>query len=322
MPNMRRNAQSLSRQKVNLYAYLHIHLHSFFASLGRLARTPFNFMMTVGVIGITLSLPAGMLVSIDNMKAISGQINLNQNISVFLKRSVTHQDADKLKRIFQKNPNIAEAVLIDKQAALDEFKEYSGFGAALNALGENPLPHVILLTPIEELDNSLALRSLLNDIKQNNAVQFAQLDMTWVERLNALLSIAERGVSLIILLLGIAVLLVVSNTIRLELQARREEIEITRLVGATQAFIRRPFVYSGFWYGLFGGILACLLVNLSLWLLDGPTSALSKLYGSNFNLHYLGFSDTVTWLFFSVSLGIVGSWIVVHRHLSNLENID
>lgn len=322
MPNLRHNTQKSSLHYGKLYAYLHIHLHSFFSSLGRLARTPFNFMMTVGVIGITLSLPAGMLVSIDNLKAISGQINLNQNISVFLKHSVNHKDARKLTEVFQKNPSITKAVLIDKQAALDEFKEYSGFGAALNALGENPLPHVIQLTPIAGLDSTIALSSLLNDIKQHNAVQLAQLDMTWVERLNALLSIAERSVSLITFLLGIAVLLIISNTIRLELQARREEIEITRLVGATQAFIRRPFVYSGFWYGLSGGILACLLVDLSLWLLDGPTSTLSKLYGSNFDLHYLGLGNVLMWLCLSILLGIVGSWVVVHRHLSNLEDID
>ena len=311
-----------NRQTSNLPSYLHIHLQTFFASLGRLSRTPFNFMMTIGVIGITLSLPAGMMVAIDNFKAVSGTISLNHNMSVFLKVSATKDDANKLLAQLTENPKVSSTTLIDKQAALDEFKQYSGFNAALNLVEKNPLPHVIQLTPHTDFTNTRALEILLAEINQNPLVDNAQLDMTWMKRLNALLSIAQRSITLITLLLGIAVLLIVSNTIRLELQNRREEIEITRLVGATQAFIRRPFIYSGFWYGLFGGILACLLVQLSLWILDGPTSTLSNLYGSGFDLHYLSFSNMLNWLVFSVLLGITGSWIVVSQHLSTLENLD
>jgi len=304
----------------NLSSYLHIHLHTFFASLGRLARSPFNFMMTVGVIAITLSLPAGMLVSIENLKNLSGQIDLKHNISLFLKQSINREQALKLTQKLQQNPDIAEATLIDKQEALDEFRQYSGFNAALSTLAENPLPHVIQLSPISDFDEPTALNTLLTQFKQHSDIDLVQMDMSWLERLNAILNIAQRSVTLITLLLGIAVLLIISNTIRLELQNRQSEIEITRLVGATQAFIRRPFIYGGFWYGLFGGVLACLLVNLSLWLIDGPTSTLSNLYGSHFKLHYLSFNSTLNWISFSILLGISGSWVVVNRHLNMLEN--
>ena len=144
--------------------------------------------------------------------------------------------------------------------------------------------------------------------------------MVWVERLYCIVNIAQRGVSLITILLGFAVLLIVSNTIRLELQNRRDEIDITRLVGATRSFIMRPFIYSGFWYGSLGGILACLLVNLSVWLIDGPTSSLASLYSSSFSLQFMSFSHALLWVLFAILLGIVGSWIVVSRYLSELES--
>ena len=305
--------------RFNLKLYVHIHLHSFFASLGRLARSPFNFMMTVSVIAITLSLPAGMLVSIENLKAVSGQIDLTHNISLFLNHTVSLDKAKQLADSIQNNIKVSETKLIDKQAALEEFRQFSGFGSALSSLGENPLPHVIQVSPGISFDNPAAVKSLITELKQNPDIKLVQMDMSWLERLNAILDIAQRGVTLITILLGIAVLLIISNTIRLELQNRRDEIDITRLVGATHAFIKRPFIYSGFWYGLLGGIGACLLVTLSLWLLDGPTSALSSLYNSPFNISYMSFSSVVFWITLSILLGIIGSWVVVTRHLNRLE---
>ncbi|ORU89504.1 MAG: ABC transporter permease [Cycloclasticus sp. symbiont of Poecilosclerida sp. M] len=294
-------------------------MHTFFASLGCLARTPFNFMMTIGVIGITLSLPAGMLVAIDNFKSISGNIDLNHNISLYLKHHVTQEAAEHLSNTLKENPKISHVRLIDKQQALEEFREYSGFGAALNTLEKNPLPHLIQITPTDDNLSEEAIQSLRDELEQNSETQNVQIDMAWLKRLNALLNIAERTVSIIVLLLGIAVLLIVSNTIRLELQNRRDEIDVTRLVGATRAFIRRPFIYSGFWYGVFGGVLACLLVTLSIWLIDGPTSILSKLYGNSFQISYMPFLSILFWLVFAILLGVVGSWVVVSRHLSRLE---
>ena len=318
MASRRQNIQRPG-QPFNLKLYVHIHLHSFFSSLGRLARAPFNFMMTVGVIAITLSLPAGMLVSIENLKAVSGQIDLTHNLSIFLNHNVSLDKAKELANSIESNNKVAQTILIDKQTALEEFRQYSGFGSALSSLGENPLPHVIQVSPVISFNNPAALKSLVIELKQHPEIKLVQMDMSWLERLNALLHIAQRGVTLITILLGIAVLLIISNTIRLELQNRRAEIDITRLVGATHAFIKRPFIYSGFWYGLLGGIGACLLVTLSLWLLDGPTNALSSLYNSPFSISYMSFGSIVFWLALSVTLGIVGSWIVVTRHLNDLE---
>ena len=304
----------------NLRAYLLIHLHTFFASLGRFSRAPFNFMMTVSVIAITLSLPSGLLVSINNFKSLSGQIDLNNNISLFLNQSVSLEQARQLTDSLNNHEEITQAVLIDNKAALDEFRQYSGFGSAINALDTNPLPHVIQISPIASFNNQAALNTLVSELKQHNDIELVQMDMGWLDRLNGILNIAQRGVSIITILLGFAVLLIVSNTIRLELQNRRAEIDITRLVGATRSFIMRPFIYSGFWYGFLGGVFACILVNLAVWLIDGPASSLANLYNSAFNLAFMPFSHAILWILFSIFLGISGSWVVVSRYLTELEN--
>lgn len=319
MARRRSNIQQPARH-FSLRAYLLIHLHTFFASLGRFSRAPFNFMMTVSVISITLSLPSGLLVSINNLKSLSGQIDLNNNISVFLSSSITLTQATELTAQLQKNDKVTQAILIDKKSALDEFRQYSGFSSVINTLDHNPLPHVIQITPIASIDNQTSLTVLVNELKQQPSIQLVQMDMGWLERLNGILHIAQRGVSIITLLLGFAVLLIVSNTIRLELQNRRDEIDIMRLVGATHAFMRRPFIYSGFWYGLLGGIFACLLVNLSVWLIDGPTSSLATLYSSSFSIEFMPVVHALLWIAFSIFLGVFGSWVVVSRYLNELES--
>ncbi|KXJ47439.1 MAG: permease-like cell division protein FtsX [Cycloclasticus sp.] len=319
MASRRGNIQRPMRS-FNLRSYLLIHLHTFFASLGRFSRAPFNFMMTVGVIAITLSLPSGLLVSINNLKSLSGQVDLNNNISLFLNQSVNLEQATQLTTSLANNEKITQAILINKNAALEEFRQYSGFGSAISVLEDNPLPHVIQITPIATFNNPVALKSLVDELKQQNDIQLVQMDMGWLDRLNGILNIAQRGVSIITILLGLAVLLIVSNTIRLELQNRQDEIDITRLVGATRSFIMRPFIYSGFWYGFLGGVFACILVNLAIWLIDGPASSLANLYNSAFNLTFMPFSHAMLWILFSIFLGISGSWIVVSRYLSELEN--
>lgn len=314
------SARRQSRFQFSLDTYLQLHLHTLFSSLGRLCRHPFSLFMTVGVIGITLALPAGMQVTLTNLELASGRLELNHQISLFLKQDLTDTRAKLLTERLEKNPAIDTATLIAKQQALEEFQQYSGFGSALDALKNNPLPHVIQVAPKESHANPTDLTLLVNQLQEDPEIDQIQLDMAWLKRLNAILGIAERSITLLTGLLGLAVLLIVGNTIRLELNNRREEIEITRLVGATRAFIRRPFLYCGFWYGLLGGLIASILVNGSVWLLHGPTSTLSQLYQSSFSLHFMSFSNFLLLNVFSVFLGILGAWIVVHRHWHHLEH--
>lgn len=316
----RNNSLKGTTSGFSLRSYFHIHLHHFFASLGRFSRAPFNFLMTVSVIGITLFLPAALLVSINNLSTLSGQVDINNNMSIFLHADVSIEQAKTVAQELEQNKSIIKATLIDKTKALEEFKHFSGFGAAIDALGRNPLPHVIQIEPTAEFSNPEQAKILVRSLNSQPAIKTVQLDLAWLQRFNSLLHIAERAIGLITVLLGFAVLLIISNTIRLELQNRRDEIGITRLFGATQAFIMRPFIYSGFWYGVFGGLLACILVNLSVFILDGPIRSLSALYQSQFDLNYLSLQHSVLWIIFAIFLGVLGAWLVVHRHLKELES--
>jgi cell division transport system permease protein len=209
--------------------------------------------------------------------------------------------------------------VIGRQEALAEFRRLSGFGEALDLLGENPLPVVLLLQPSQRASTPEGAAALADRLGKLPEVDMAQLDLEWVRRLHAMTRTAERGIWVLVTLLSLAVLLIVGNTIRLEINNRRQEIEITKLVGATNAFIRRPFLYDGLWYGILGGLIAWLLITLSLLLLQGPVADLAGLYDSQFDLAGLSLGGSLVVLGGSGLLGLAGAWLAVGRHLAAIE---
>jgi len=295
------------------------HLRTLIASLGAMTRQPAASLMTVAVIAIALALPAGMFVLLNNASHVSVGWDNSAQISVFLKSKVSEKQAKKLMGKLRLYDDINNVSLINKSQALDEFKEISGFGGAIEALGGNPLPHVLTVEPKIDANRPDKIRHLLKRLNQQKQVELAQLDLQWVKRLFAMLDIAQRAIWVIASLLGIAVLLVVGNTIRLDIQNRREEIEVTKLIGGTNAFIRRPFLYTGLWYGIGGGLLAWLLTSLSIGLLDNSVTHLASLYNSGFQVQGLSFSEGMSMIGFSCFLGLGGSWIAVGKHLSEIE---
>lgn len=299
--------------------YVLRHLQVLFATLGQLARTPVATLMTVAVIGITLALPAGLYVLLDNARQASGGWDRGAQVSLFLKSSVQDAQAQALLARLRRLPAVAEAQFISREAALDEFKRLSGFGDALETLASNPLPAVVVIRPAAAHSDASALEALVADLRREPAVDLAQVDLEWVQRLQLLLVIAQRGVLLLAVLLGLAVLLIIGNTIRLAVLNRREEIEIIKLIGGTDAFIRRPFLYAGVLQGLLGGTLAWLLIHASLVLLSGPIGELSALYGSTYTLSGLPGKASALLLLASGSLGWIGSRLAVGRHLRAIE---
>lgn len=175
------------------------------------------------------------------------------------------------------------------------------------------------MQPIIDQNRPDKIQHLIKQLRQLKQVDIAQLDLQWVKRLYSMLEIAHRGIWVISALLALAVLLVVGNTIRLDIQNRRAEIEVTKLIGATNAFIRRPFLYSGFWYGLSGGVLAWILTSISIGLMENSVERLATLYNSGFQLHGLYFNEAMGLIIFSCTLGLLGSWIAVSRHLHEIE---
>ncbi|SHF27998.1 cell division transport system permease protein [Microbulbifer donghaiensis] len=286
-------------------------------SLRRFFATPLASAMTALVIAIALALPAALQLGLVNFqRAVAGWDGQPQ-ISVFLHKeardSAVQSFADKLRA----DPAIAEVTYISPEAALAEFQQSSGLGDALAGLGANPLPAVLLLRPRDTSGEQLEfLAQRLRDSAMTDSVV---LDMAWVQRLAQLTDLGRRLSAGLAVLLAMGVLLVVVNTIRLHIESRREEILVVKLVGATDAFVRRPFLYSGLCYGFFGGLLAWLLVALGVALLAGPVAGLSSSYGSAYSLSGPGISYLLGLTAGAALLGLIGAWLAVARHIKAIE---
>lgn len=288
-------------------------------SLGRMYRAPLTSLMTAAVIGIALALPMGLYVVLQNFQAVSGGWDGSSQMSMFLKLDVSDADARALGQRLRALPEFDSVRVLSRKEAMQEFRELSGFGDALNVLEENPFPAVLILRPDRKFSHPESVREIVEQLRQLPETDLVQLDLQWVKRLYTIMEIAQRGVLVVAALLSLAVLLIVGNTIRLDIQNRRDEIIITKLIGATNAFIRRPFLYSGIWYGLFGGIIAWLLISLALSLVAAPVHRLAGLYGSQFTLSALDLASVAILLGGSIVLGLGGSWLAVSRHLSAIE---
>jgi cell division transport system permease protein len=299
--------------------WLQRHAQVALASLGRLFNNSLASFMTCAVIGIALALPIGLHVMLNNLQSLSGGWDSGASISLFLKQSVSDKQAAALAKKLRLHKRIEKVELVTKEAALDEFQRLSGFAEALQALDSNPLPSLLVIQPKSDYTTAETAQLLVRELGLLPEADIVQLDLQWVRRLQAITVIAQRAVVVLATLLGLAVLLIVGNTIRLEIQNRQAEIEIAKLIGATNAFIRRPFLYTGIWYGFFGGIIAWLLVAISITLLKGPVSNLANLYESAFDLSSLDWRTVITLIAGSGLLGLTGSWLAVSKHLSAIE---
>jgi cell division transport system permease protein len=295
------------------------HLQMLVASLGYLTRQPVSSLMTSAVIAIALALPAGLYIALDNASQLSADWDGSTMISLFLKDTTDLKQAQKLADRLALSKEIEKVVIIDRDQGLKQFQRISGFGDAIKFLDENPLPHVITVQPVGDQQRPDKVVHLVEKLQNESLVELAQLDMQWVKRLYTLLDVARRGVWIIGSLLSLAVLLIIGNTIRLDIQNRREAIEVSKLIGASDAFIRRPFLYTGMWYGISGGLLAWVLIAISLGIMADPVQKLAALYHSSYELSGLDGGDIITLLLLSCLLGLAGSWIAVGRHLSEIE---
>ena len=318
-PDNSTGAPVKQRPRGRVNAYFTHHLWVLVSSLGVLWRTPFATFMTAAVIGIALALPAGLHVLLQNVQKLSTGWEGTAQMSLFLKQDVSEKNIQELAKKLRKWDGVAEVRYISRNQALEEFRKLSGFGGALDSLNENPLPAVLVVRPTSEAAEPAQMELLLAKVRELKPVDLAQLDMEWVRRLSGIIELGKRGVLLLGGLLALAILLVVGNTIRLTILNRRDEIVVTKLIGATNAFIRRPFLYTGFWYGLMGAVLAWILVGLLLGLLSGPVSRLSFLYNSQFSLGGMDFETTAILLGSGIMLGLLGSWLAVGRHLQAIE---
>jgi cell division transport system permease protein len=300
-------------------AYLASHLQSALASLGRLSRSPIGSLMTILVIGIALALPAGLNLLLSNLRIIGGQWDGAPTLSLFLRQEAKEGEARALAERLGGPAGVGQAELITREQALAEFRQYSGFGEGLDLLKENPLPTVILIRPGAGTLAAEALERLAAQLRQEPLVEQVQIDLDWVRRFAAIAEIAQRVALGLAVLLSLSVVLIIGNTIRLEIRNRLDEIIIIKQVGGTDAFVRRPFLYSGLWLGLFGALAALSLLLLGGWLLQEPVSRLAQLYQSDFRLNPLDPLTLGLLLGGGPLIGLLGARTAIGRHLADIE---
>lgn len=302
----------------NIHNYLLRHLQVMLSSLGELWRQPFATTMTLLVIGIALLLPAGLYVILKNIEQISGEWEHANRISLFLHSGTPDNRGQLLAEQLKTWPDIMDITYQSAQQSLNEFREISGLDSLLETLPENPLPAVIIIEP-EENQPTDTIEALLDRLAALPEVEQAQLDMQWLQRLRSINKTGQRGISILATLLSLSVLLIIGNTIRLAILNRQTEIRVIKLVGGTNTFVRRPFLYTGMWYGLLGGVLAWFTLLISLLIISGPIDELAALYDGQFSLRWYA-GQTLFYLPLSgLVLGVLGAWLAVSRHLSAIE---
>jgi len=302
-----------------LSAFFYQHFQQIFISFRDLWKTPFSTMMTILVLGVALSLPAVFHVLQKNVERASGQWNKASEISLFLKKNISEQRVQVLINKLSLYSEIETVTHITSHQALEEFKEMSGFSKALNYLDENPLPDVLVVVPAKHAMTIAASKLLVAKLKREQDVDLVQVDIDWIEKLQSIIGLVVDVMMAIALLLLMSVFLVVSNTIRLNILNQRAEIEVMKLVGATNSFIQRPFVYVGIWYGFLGGIIAWILTLLLVQWIHSGVASLMDLYRIDFEISILNLREVAILVGLSSFLGFIASYVSVKRYLVKIE---
>jgi cell division transport system permease protein len=295
------------------------HLQALFGALGRLARTPLATLLTLIVIGVALALPAGLSLVVSNLRAATGGLGSAVDFTVHFKPGTAIERVQQVAAGARGRPGIESITVKTAAQALEEFKQASGFGDALTALEDNPLPHHLVVRPAQTASGPAEVESMRRYFSAFPEVDIVQLDLDWVRRLHSLLDVLKRVMWVVMAVLGLGVLAVIGNTIRLEILNRRPEIEVTKLVGGSNAFVRRPFLYTGLFYGLGGAVLAALIVVGALAYLDQAVTELSAQYGGRFRMAGLGADGFGVLAATGAALGWFGALISTGRHLRRIE---
>jgi cell division transport system permease protein len=304
---------------LSINAYFARHAQVLVGSLGRIVHQPFATLMTMGVIALALALPLFLSLLLQNARVATGNWNEAYDLSVYMDKKAGAGRVQSLAKQLKARGDVAAVRIITADQALAEFRNDSGFGKALDALSDNPLPDTLVVTPTLTASTPQGTETLKAAIAAMSDVQTVQIDTEWVKRLHAMLDLLRRVVLLTGGLLGVGIVLIVSNTIRLDILNRRVEIEVMKLVGASDGFARRPFLYSGIWYGLGGGLLALTLVAAASTVLARPVAQLAFLYGSDFRLEGLKLVVGLGVLSLAVALSWLGSWLAATRHIRAIE---
>lgn len=293
------------------------HVRVLLFTLRRLFATPLSSLLNILVIGIALSLPMGLYVLLQNVQGLAEQVAGTPQISVFLSLDSDKEDVARIGKQLKQHEAVGRVEFVPRDRALEQLKQTTGLADVIGGLTQNPLPDAYVVHPNKA--GAQALEALRDELQKWPGLEHVQLDSAWAHKLEALLKFGRMAVLILAVLLSFALAAVTFNTIRLQILTQRDEIEVSKLIGATNAFIRRPFLYFGLLQGLLGGAAAWAIITVSLHLLNGSLASLAQLYASSFMLHPPSASDSLTLLLFSAYLGWLGAWLSVAQHLWQIE---
>lgn len=297
--------------------WLHQHWLVFRFTLRRLLATPVASLLNIAIMGIALSLPVGVYVLLLNVHGMAAQAAGAPQISVFMSMNAGKDEVAQTGKRLGQLDGLDRVEFVPREQALEQLKHSTGLADVIGSLSQNPLPDAYILYP--KSSDPTTLEALRDQLQKWPVVEHVQLDSAWARKLDALLSFVRLSVLILSTLLSIALVAITFNTIRLQILTKRDEIEVSKLIGATHAFIRRPFLYFGLVQGLFAGAAAWLIIALSLHLLNVSLAGLAQLYAGSFTLHNLSAGDSLSLLLFSGFLGWLGAWLSVSQHLWQIE---
>ncbi len=303
--------------RLGLRAWREQHLYGFFSSFGRLMARPWATVLTLAVLSLALAVPLLFWLLVDNASALGGRVDDARAVNVFLKADADADHIEKLTRRLRNDAQVASVTVKTPEQGLQEFRQRSGFADALKVLRDNPLPTVLIVKLKDSVRGSNETPALVGELRSDAQVDLVQYDVQWRQRLAAILTLARRGAAVLASLLALAALLVVGNTVRLDIQGRREEIAVMQLLGASDAFVRRPFLYSGFWYGALAGICSLVVIAIVEWILAAPLTRLVASYDHRFAVHGLSALGMLVVLGISIGLGWVGAGLTATRHIAH-----
>lgn len=297
--------------------WLRQHWLGFTATLARLVRTPLASLLNIGVVGAALALPLALYVVLVNVQDIARDSSPAPQVSLFLLVEAQDTDTREIASRLQRHAGVSKFRFIPRAQALDDLKARSGLTDVISSLGRNPLPDGFV---VDAKENTVAaLERLRDEFKAWPKIEHVQLDSAWARRLDATLQLARLVVLVLGVLLACALVAVTFNTIRLQILTQRAEIEVAKLIGATNPFIRRPFLYYGTVLGLAGGASSWLITWGGLYLLNERLAGLAEFYGANLKLHHLSAPDTLSLCLFAAALGWLGAWLSASRHLAEFD---
>lgn len=301
----------------NLSIYFYHHMHAFRQGLRHLSKNPLSSLLTIAVLSITLVLPSGLLLILSNGKTLTQSMKTGASISVYVQPNASKTQIQTLQTDINALNNVAQVNYVSADDGLKIFGERTGLTNVLDTIGKNPLPAVFVVMPRDQ--TPIILNKMVTQLNALPNVSSVKLDLQWVERLSVLIQLLQRFTYGLSIVLGLAVLLIIGNTIRLAVQHYHQEIEVIKLVGGSDRFIRRPFLYSGLLYGLCSGLFAAVIISFFVDWLQGPIARLATLYNSQFKLQGFNFEDVLVLLVLSLVLGFLGSWLAVAGRLQKIQ---